>query len=44
MELDSQCDLKSVADFTPGYVGADLNLLRQDAAYLSQVLIIEDSF
>ena len=37
MKLDSQSDLEHVADLTPGYVGADLNLLRHETAYLSQV-------
>ena len=38
MKLESQLDLEQVADLTPGYVGADLNLLRHETAYLSQVI------
>jgi len=37
MTLDSQSDLEHVADLTPGYVGADLNLLRHETAYFAQV-------
>ncbi len=36
--LDSQSeDIELVAEMTPGYVGADLNLLCRETLYLSQV-------
>ncbi len=31
-------DVKQVAEMTPGYVGADLNLLCREALYLSLVI------
>lgn len=36
LEVDSDC-IEQVAEMTPGYVGADLNLLCREACYLSQV-------
>lgn len=33
-------DVKQVAEMTPGYVGADLNLLCREAFYFSQVKLL----